>query len=238
MISVLQKEINSFFGNPIGYLIIGVFLCCNGLFLWVFKGSFNIFDLGIADLSNFFELAPWILLFLVPAITMKSFSEEIKLGTLEMLVTKPISTTQIVYGKFFGALLVALLAVVPTIVYIFTLSSLGMPAGNWDVGSTLGSYIGLCLLLFALTSIGVFTSSLTNNQIIAFITAVFIGFLFYFGFTGTDELINASFPISSLGFKAHYDSLARGVIDTRDVLYFLSIGLLFNLLSSISIQKR
>ena len=151
MLAILKKEINTFFASPIGYLVIALFLVLNSLFLWVFTGEFNILNNGYADLSAFFLLAPWILIFLVPAVTMRSFSDEKKQGTLELLLTKPISLLQIVLGKYFGAFLLIIMALVPTLLYVYTVSKLGNPEGNLDVGSTLGSYSGLPSLLTVYT---------------------------------------------------------------------------------------
>src|SRR5690606_30375250 len=182
MLAILKKEINTFFASPIGYLVIAVFLVLNGLFLWLFKGEFNILDSGFADLTAFFLLAPWILIFLIPAVTMRSFSDEKKQGTLELLLTKPISSLQIVLGKYFGAFILVVIALVPTLLYVYTISSLESQEGSLDVGSLMGSYIGLLFLVASYTAIGVFASSLSDNQIVAFIIAVFICFFFYFGF--------------------------------------------------------
>jgi ABC-2 type transport system permease protein len=237
MIALIKREINSFFSGPIGYLVIAVFLIINGLFLWVFGGNFNILDAGFADLSAFFELAPWVLLFLIPAVTMRSFSDEIKMGTLELLVTKPISLRKIVLGKYVGAVILILIALLPTLLYIVTISSLGNPPGNWDVGSTIGSYIGLLFLVFSYTAIGVFASTLSQNQIVAFILAVFICFTFYYGFDGLATL-SPEIPMEQLGMKAHFESVSRGVLDTRDLIYFVSIGLFFMVLTVISLQKK
>lgn len=226
MVALIKKEIRSFFASPIGYLVIGVFLVVNGLFLWVFQGAYNILDSGFADLSPFFELAPWVLLFLIPAVTMRSFSEERKMGTLELLRTQPISMNSIVGGKYLGALSLIILALIPTLIYITTISSLGNPSGNWDVGSTIGSYIGLLFLAIAYTAIGIFTSTLSKNQIVAFIIAVFSCFVLYYGFDGLAS-VSQAFDLSKLGMKSHFDSVARGVLDTRDLIYFLSIAFLF-----------
>ena len=174
MYAVLKKEINSFFASPIGYLVIAVFLLLNGLFLWLFKGEFNILDYGFADLSSFFMLAPWILIFLIPAVTMRSFSDEKKQGTLELLLTKPISLINIVLGKYFGALILIVISLLPTLLYVYSVYELGNPVGNLDIGSTMGSYFGLLFLVAAYTAIGVFSSTLSDNQIVAFITSVFI----------------------------------------------------------------
>lgn len=236
MIPIIKKEITSFFASPIGYLVIGLFLVVNGLFLWVFSGDYNILDTGFADLSPFFELAPWILLFLIPAVTMRAFSDELKQGTMELLVTKPISLRSIVLGKYFGAVFLIVLALLPTLLYIVTISSLGNPAGNWDVGSTLGSYLGLLFLVLTYTGIGIFSSTLSENQIVAFIIAIFLCFILYFGFEGLAS-ISSSFNVSYLGLKAHFTSISRGVIDTRDVIYFLSVAALFVSFTVIKLRK-
>ncbi|MDG2431896.1 gliding motility-associated ABC transporter permease subunit GldF [Flavobacterium sp.] len=228
MKAIVLREINSFFGSPIGYLVIAIFLIINGLFLWVFDGDFNILNSGFADLSPFFTLAPWILLFLIPAVTMRSFSDEKKQGTLELLLTKPLSVWQIVSGKFFGAVLLIVLAIVPTVIYVWAIYTLGSPIGNIDMGSTLGSYFGLVFLIAAYCSIGIFTSTLSENQIVAFILSVFICFVFYFGFEGLASLAPSfSSLISALGMQDHFKSMGRGVIDTRDLLYFVSCTVLF-----------
>ena len=239
MLAILKKEINSFFASPIGYLVIAVFLLLNGLFLWLFKGDFNILDSGFADLSAFFLLAPWILIFLIPAVTMRSFSDEKKQGTLELLLTKPISNLQIVLGKYFGAFILIIIALIPTLLYVFTFNKLGNPEGNLDMGSTLGSYFGLLFLVAAYTAIGIFSSTLSDNQIVAFIIAVFICFFFYFGFEGLSNynLFGDTFYIEKLGMESHFKSMSRGVLDTRDIIYFISITILFIILTKLNIQN-
>lgn len=239
MIAILKKEINTFFTSPIGYLVIAVFLLLNGLFLWIFKGEFNILDNGFADLSAFFLLSPWILIFLIPAVTMRSFADEKKQGTLELLLTKPISHLNIVLGKYLGALILIVIALIPTLLYVYSLWSLGSPQGNLDMGSLLGSYFGLLFLVSAYTAIGVFASSLTDNQIVAFILAVFICFFFYFGFEGLSNynLFGDALYIEKLGMEAHFKSMSRGVLDTRDMLYFLSITLAFIVLTKFNLNK-
>jgi ABC-2 type transport system permease protein len=228
MKSIVLREIKSFFGSPIGYLVIAVFLIINGLFLWVFQGEFNILNTGFADLTPFFTLAPWILIFLIPAVTMRSFSDEKKQGTLELLLTKPLSIWQIVNGKFLGALLLIILAIIPTFIYVRVISDLGMPEGNIDMGSTIGSYFGLLFLIASYSAIGIFTSTLSDNQIVAFILAVFLCFVFYFGFEGLATVIpNQISLVSTLGMQNHFKSMSRGVIDTRDLLYFVSLTVLF-----------
>lgn len=240
MFSILKKEINSFFASPIGYLVIAVFLVLNGLFLWLFKGDFNILDNGFADLSSFFLLSPWIFIFLIPAITMRSFSDEKKQGTLELLLTKPISHLQIVLGKYFGALILVVIAILPTLIYVYAISKLGNPEGNLDIGSILGSYIGLVFLAAAYIAIGIFASTLSDNQIVAFIIAVFLCFFFYFGFEGLAnyKLFGESIYIEKLGMDFHFKSMGRGVLDTRDLLYFLSITVFFIVLTKLNINKQ
>ena len=228
MKAILLREIKSFFGSPIGYLVIAIFLLLNGLFLWVFEGDYNILNSGFADMSPFFTIAPWILIFLIPAVTMRSFSDEMKQGTLELLLTKPLSLWQIVNGKFFGALLLIVIAIIPTLIYVVVISGLGMPEGNIDMGSTMGSYFGLLFLIAAYTAIGIFTSTLSENQIVAFLLSVFLCFVFYFAFDGIAiYLPEAQNLISSFGMDSHFKSMSRGVIDTRDILYFVSITIAF-----------
>ncbi len=228
MKSIALREIKSFFGSPIGYLVIALFLLLNGLFLWIFSGEFNILDSGFADLSPFFTLSPWILLFLIPAVTMKSFSDEKKQGTIELLLTKPLSVWQIVNGKFFGAFLLILIALLPTLLYVSIISTYRIPTSSIDFGSTMGSYFGLLFLISGYTAIGIFTSTLSENQIVAFLLAVFLCFIFYFGFEGISSIFKSSEDlIASFGMNYHFKSISRGVIDTRDVLYFLSITILF-----------
>tara|TARA_R110002072_G_scaffold149250_3_gene297056 strand:+ start:1400 stop:2119 length:720 start_codon:yes stop_codon:yes gene_type:complete len=228
MFPILKKEFNSFFASPIAYLVIGVFLLVNGLFLWVFNDDFNILNAGFADLNNFFFLAPWILLFLIPAITMKTFADEFQSGTIEILKTRPIFNWQIVLGKFFAALSLIVIAIIPTFVYVYSVNQLGNPVGNIDYGSTIGSYLGLFLLASSYASIGLFTSTLSKNQIVAFLLGVFIAFFFYYGFDAIADLFgSSSFTVKLFGMNEHFKSISRGVIDTRDILYFLSITIFF-----------
>ncbi|QXP68373.1 gliding motility-associated ABC transporter permease subunit GldF [Polaribacter sp. AHE13PA] len=227
MIAILKKEFNSFFASPIAYLVIGVFLLLNGLFLWVFKGDFNILNAGFADLTSFFFLAPWVFLFLIPAITMKSFADEFNNGTIELLKTKPISDWQIVLGKFSASLLLVFVALIPTLTYIYTIYQLGNPAGNIDFGSTIGSYLGLLFLAATYTAIGLFTSTLSKNQIVAFILGVFITFFLFYGFDVISDSIGNNLTLKKMGLNEHFKSISRGVIDTRDIVYFLSVTLFF-----------
>lgn len=240
MLSILKKEINSFFASPIGYLVIAVFLLLNSLFLFLFKGDFNILDNGFADLSSFFLLSPWIFIFLIPAITMRSFSDEKKQGTLELLLTKPISHLQIVLGKYFGAFILVVIAMLPTLLYVYTISKLGNPEGNLDMGSVMGSYFGLLFLAASYVAIGIFASTLSDNQIVAFIIAVFLCFFFYFGFQGiaSYKLLGDTFYLEKMGMDYHFKSMERGVLDTRDLLYFLSIAVFFIVLTKLNIKKQ
>ncbi|HXJ97379.1 MAG TPA: gliding motility-associated ABC transporter permease subunit GldF [Gelidibacter sp.] len=236
MFAILKKEINTFFASPIGYLVIALFLILNGLFVWLFNGDFNILESGFADMTPFFLLAPWIFIFLVPAVTMRSFADEKKQGTLELLVTKPISYLQIVLGKYFGALLLIVLALLPTLIYISAIDSLKLNGNILDYGSIIGSYLGLLFLAAAYAAIGLFASTLSDNQIVAFLIAVFLCFFFYFGFEGLSNI--SALPIEQFGMEAHYNSISRGVLDTRDLLYFVSISVLFIALTQFNIQKK
>lgn len=229
MLAILNKEIQSFFSSPIGYLVIGIFLVACGLFLFVFPGEYNILDSGFADIGSFFNLAPWIFIFLIPAISMKSFAEENKQGTMELLLTRPIGFKQLILGKYFGALLLVILAIIPSLLYVITIDQLGNPPGNFDAGATLGSYLGLIFLAGCYTAIGIFSSSLTQNQIVAFIIAVFLCFLSYFAFEGlsTATISGGNYGLEYLGISYHYQSISRGVIDSRDVIYFISFIILF-----------
>ena len=230
MYALFKKEISNFLSSLIGIMVIVVFLLITGLFLWVFQSDFNLLTYGYANLDGLFILAPWVFLFLVPAVTMRSFAEENRTGTIEMLLTKPLSDWQIILAKFLASVCLVLLALIPTGVYYFSVYRLGFPMGNLDSGSIFGSYIGLFLLSSSFISIGIFCSAVTNNQILAFILSVFlcgfiyIGFEFIYSFSlfGPIDLF-----IQRLGIASHYSSISRGVVDTRDILYFLSVMALF-----------
>ncbi|MGO4911365.1 gliding motility-associated ABC transporter permease subunit GldF [Leeuwenhoekiella sp. W20_SRS_FM14] len=237
MIAILKKEFHSFFASPVGYLVIGLFLILNWLFLWVFDNDFNQFDYGFADLTPFFQLAPWIFIFLIPAVTMRSFSDELRLGTLELLLTQPITTLKLVLGKFFGGLFLILLALIPTLIYIYAIDQLGNPQGNYDSGILIGSYLGLLFLALAYTAIGIFASTLSENQIVAFIIAVFLCFLFYFGFDGLADVSNIEF-LRTLSLQRHFESISRGVLDSRDLIYFLSVGTGFIAMTIFKLEKK
>lgn len=228
MFAILKKEFNSFFASPIAYLVIGVFLLTNGLFLFVFNDDFNILNAGFADVTPFFYLAPWVFLFLIPAITMKSFADEFNNGTIELLKTKPLSDWQIVLGKFWASLLLVCIAIIPTFMYVYTVYQLGNPVGNIDFGSTIGSYLGLLFLASTYTAIGLFTSTLSKNQIVAFILGVFISFFLFYGFDAIANSFDSnSLTIQKLGMNEHFKSISRGVLDTRDLVYFICVTFFF-----------
>ena len=228
MLAIFKKEFNSFFTSTIAYLTIGMFLLINGLFLWVFDDDFNILNAGFADLTSFFYLAPWILIFLIPAITMKTFADEFRSGTIEILKTRPITNVTLVLGKFFAILTLLIIVLIPTFVYAYSIHELGNPVGNLDYGSISGSYLGLFLLASSFASIGIFTSTLSKNQVVAFLLGICMVFLFYYGFDAVSSLFgDYSYTIKLLGMNEHYKSISRGVIDSRDVLYFMSIIIFF-----------
>lgn len=239
MKAILTKELNSFFSSPIGYLVIAVYLIINGLFLWVFEGDFNILHAGFADLNSYFFLAPWIFIFLIPAITMRSFSDEINTGTIEILKTKPIGNWHIVLGKYLGSLILVLLAIALTLVYVYSIYQLGNPVGNINFGSTFGSFIGLLFLSSAYVAIGIFSSTISKNQIVSFLIAVSISFFLFYGFEAISTLNlfgNFNYTIQQLGMLEHFNSISKGVLDSRDLLYFISITYLFLFLTKFSIQ--
>lgn len=238
MLAILRKEINTFFSSPVGYLVIAIFLVINGLFLWVLPGNYNILDSEFADLSPFFELSPWILLFLIPAISMRLFSEEFKMGTIEILQTKPLSSIQIVLGKYFGAVALILLALLPSLLYLYTIGQLGTTINNFDSGVIIGSYIGLLFLIFTYTAIGVFASTLSSNQIIAFLIGVCISFVLYFGFGFIASLSTDLLFIESFGIQDHFKSISKGILDTRDILYFVCISLFFIIATSYKLERK
>ena len=240
MFPILRKEFNSFLNTLIAYLVISVFLVVTGLYMWVFPES-SVLDYGFSDMQTLFSMAPWIFLFLIPAITMRTFAEEKKAGTLELLLTRPLSDMQIILGKYFACLMLAVLALLPTLVYYYTVYTLGNPLGNVDSAAVAGSYIGLVFLAAVFCAIGLFASSITDNQIISFIIAVFLCFVIYSGFDSIAS-INGwgtfSYFISQLGVSYHYNSFSKGLIDSRDVLYFLSVIAVMLLATKLVLQSR
>ena len=241
MIALWKKELLTFFSSLTGSLVIVVFLVMSGLFLWIIPGNMNILFGGYANLDGLFFLAPWLYLFLVPAVTMRLFADEKKSGTLELLLTRPLSDWHVVLGKFLAGFTLVILSLLPTLVYFYSVMQLAQPVGNVDTGAVWGSYIGLILLAGAYVAIGVFTSALTENQIVAFVLAAVLAFIFYSGF---DAL--ASVPFFSdvdsflvgLGIDSHYQSVSRGVVDVRDVIYFLGLIAVFLGLTKIKLSSR
>lgn len=239
MISLLLKEIRSFLSSLIASIVIVVFLLAIGLFMWVFPDS-NVLDYGYSTLDTLFYMAPWVFIFLISAITMKSFAEERKMGTIETIATKPINNFQIILAKYFAALILVAFSILPTLLYFYSVYELGAPRGNIDTGATWGSYIGLLLLGSCYVAIGLFSSSLTDNQIVSFILSMFLCF---FCFTAFEQLSKLSllsqidFLIEWLGINFHYQSISRGVLDSRDVIYFISFSAFFLGLTNKTISK-
>ncbi len=241
MKSLFLREIQSFLNSLIGYIIISVFLVITGLFLWVFPLDFNVLDMGYANLDGLFIIGPFVFLFLVPAITMKSFAEEKRLGTMEILFTKPLRDIEIILAKFFAGVVLLIISLIPTFIYFYSVFQLGFPKGNLDQAAMWGSYLGLLFIGSTFISIGIFVSSITDNQIISFVLSfllcgvMFVGFEFVYSLElfGSFDLF-----VKTLGMSHHYSSISRGVIDTRDVIYFLSIITFFTMLSKVSLQSR
>lgn len=230
MISIFRKELRSFFSNATGYIVIGIFLLLTGLFLWVIPGQYNIIDAGYANVDGLFYLAPWLFLFLCPAVTMRLFAEEKQTGTWELLVTKPLSRLQLVLGKYFAGWVLVALALLPTLIFYFSVSYLAEPIGNVDSGAFWGSFIGLFFLAGVYVAIGTFSSSLSNNQIISFVVALVLSFFFYYGFDLLASFFTSGQAIQyleSIGINSHYKSMSRGVIDSRDVIYFVGVSVVF-----------
>lgn len=239
MWSICKKELRQFFSSLTGYIAIIVFLLANGLMLFVFRD--NIFDFGYATLDRFFQLAPWILLLLVPAITMRSFADEFRAGTYEILQTRPLTRSQVTTGKYFGSLIVVLIALLPTIVYFFSIQALSADEGI-DTGATIGAYIGLFFLAAVFTAIGIMASSFTSNAVVAFIISLIGCVLLYYGFSAISQLPvfegGIDYYIEMLGIDFHYRSISRGVIDTRDIVYFLSLIFLLLAVTNRNLLKR
>ncbi|MBL8003131.1 MAG: gliding motility-associated ABC transporter permease subunit GldF [Flavobacteriales bacterium] len=239
MRALIRKEVRGFLGSLIGHIVIVVFLLVTGLFLWVFPD--NILDLGYADLAPLFGIAPWVFLFLVPAVTMRSFSEEKRTGTLELLLTRPLTELQLVLAKYAASLVLVVVALIPTLVYYWSVKQLAVPVGNVDSGGTWGSYLGLLFLAGCFTGVGLFASSITESQIVAFLIAVFLCFVLYqgFGLVASFDLLGAlEGPIKAVGIEEHYRSMSRGVVDLRDVAYFLGVTAVFVLLTRTVLQSR
>jgi len=241
MFAIFSKEVSGFFSSLTGYIAATFFLVVNALVMWVFPGSMNVLDSGYSTLETLFIIAPWVFLFLVPAVTMKAFAEEKKNGTIELILTRPISDLKLVLGKYFASVLLVLLILIPALIFFVSVYFLGSPVGNIDTGGTWGSFIGLFFLAAAYAAIGVFASSLTDNQIVSFILAMVIAL---FGFSGFDSIAsleifsNIKYFLVQLGINEHYSSMSRGVIDTRDIIYFVCLSSFFIIITRIRIQSR
>jgi len=241
MFTLLKKEVNNFFSSITGYIVIIVFLVVNSLFIWVFPGNNNILDGGYATLDSLFAIAPWIFLFLVPAITMRMFADEKRSGTIELLLTRPLSDFQIIFAKYLAALILVLFSLLPTLIYFYSVYQLGNPVGNIDTGGTWGSYIGLFFLAAIYVAIGILSSSITDNQIVAFIIGILFCFIAYIGFdfiSGLKFFKSTEALIINLGINEHYKSMSRGVIDSRDMIYFVSVIAFFLLITKTILQSR
>ncbi len=241
MLSIVKKELLQFFGSLIAYMILVVFALMSALFLWFFDGNMNILQGGYASLAPFFDLAPWLYLFLIPGITMRLFSEEVRSGAMELLLTRPLSAWQLVIAKFLAALVVVLLTVMLSLVYFFSIYQLGNPVGAMDIAATLGSYLGLLFLAMIFLSVGLFASALTENQLVAFLLAVVLSFFLFSGFELLSDLTlsaaGSSFLLS-LGISSHYESISRGLLDSRDLFYFLTLTFVFLTLSRMALQWK
>jgi ABC-2 type transport system permease protein len=230
MYTLLKKEIRSFLSSLIGYITIIVFLLVISLSMWVWKSDSNVLDNGYATIEPLFIIAPWVFLFLIPAITMRSFADEKKAGTIELLLTRPLTDLQIILAKYFAGFVLVLFSLLPTLIYYYSIHRLGNPIGNIDTGGMWGSYIGLLFLGAAFVSIGIFASAITDNQVVSFILAVFLSFMIYTGFDFLSSFAlfgKIDNIILALGINSHYVSMSRGVIDTRDVIYFVSLIAIF-----------
>jgi ABC-2 type transport system permease protein len=241
MFTLLKKEIRSFLSSLIGYITITVFLLVISLFMWVLETDSNVMDNGYANIDPLFILAPWVFLFLIPAITMRSFADEKKAGTIELLLTRPLTDLQIILAKYFAGLILVVFSLIPTLIYYYSVHKLGSPIGNIDTGGMWGSYIGLLFLGAAFVSIGIFASAITDNQVVSFILALFLCFFIYtgFDFIGSFSLFGKfDNVILALGINQHYVSMSRGVIDTRDMIYFLSLIALFVISTRTVLESR
>ena len=241
LLTLFRKEVAGFFSSLTGYIAMIVFLVVIGLFVWIFPDT-NVMDFGYATLDTLFFYAPWVFMFLIPAVTMRSFSEELRGGTIELLLTRPLSEMQIVLGKYLAAVFLVVFTIVPTLIYYYAIHQLGLPKGNIDSGATAGSYIGLVLLAAAFTSAGIFASSLSRNQAVAFVIAVFLCFIVYSGFDSLSRLpfIEGKFDalVQNIGINEHYQSISKGVVDSRDLLYFVSFSVIFLLATRLTLESR
>ena len=241
MFVIFKKELWSYFGNWSAWLIIGAFSLIGTLFLFFFENDSNIFDIGSASLQSYFVFVPWLLLLIIPAISMKTLAEEEQSGTLQWLFSQPLLLLEIIVGKFLSVWLVGILCLLPSLVYLYTVYVLGVPEGNIDLGSTFGSYFGLLILIGAFSAVGVLASSLSRNQIMAYLLGVFLSFFLYFGIEQLASyklLGGADYILSNIGFYQHFLAFTRGLIDTRDLFYFLLVIGICLFLSKIFVENK
>ncbi len=241
MITIFKKEFLGFFSSLTAYVVIIVFLLINSLFLWILPGNYNLLDYGYSDLDGMFNMAPFAFMFLIPAITMRFFSEEHRSGTIDLLLSKPISDLKIILAKYFAAFALVVFSIIPTLIYFYSVYQLGFPKGNLDIGAFWGSFIGLIFLGASFTSIGLFSSVITKNQILSFVISVALIALFYLGFEfafSSNAINSNALLIQNLGMSSHYVSISRGVIDSRDLIYFFSFIFIFIFLSRTILGSR
>jgi len=240
MYAVFKRELFSLLNSLMAYITIGVFLLASGLLLWFFPDT-SILEYGYAELNGFFNLAPFLFLFLIPAMTMRSFAEERREGTYILLATRPVTDWQIIFAKYLACLVLVIFALLPTLIYSYSIAELALPKGNIDTGAIIGSYIGLLLLGAAFVSIGIFASSLTKNQVVAFALSVFMCFFAYSGFEAMSQIFGLRAIeniLLHLSVNEHYQSMSRGVLDTRDLVYFLTFIIAFLGLTKLVIGGR
>ena len=241
MLAIFKKEIWSYFGNWSAWIIIAIFSILGTLFLFFFDNNSNIFEIGTASLQSYFSLAPWLLLFLIPALSMRSFAEEQQNGTLSWLYSLPLKISNLIFGKFLAVWLIGILCIIPSLVYLYSIYVLGIPEGNLDIGATLGSYFGLILLIATFSAIGILASTISNNQIMAYLIGVFICFILFFGIEQLASyklLGSADYFLQNLGISYHFNSFTRGLIDSKDVFYFVIIISLNLFLAKIFLEKK
>ncbi len=239
MKALIRKELTLYFSNLSGYLISCLFLLITGLFLWVIPGNWNVFSAGYANIDGLFELAPWLYLFLIPAVSMRLFADEYRLGTMELLTTSPLSFWKIVWAKYVAGFIVILLSLLPSLIFVYSVNAMASPVGNVDMGAIIGSYLGLILLAAIYLSVGIFTSAQTDNQIIAFLLALILCYLLYAGLDFTSSVFSGQWAdyVASGGIAAHYDALSRGVVEISDLVYFVTVTVLFLFLTKMKVMR-
>ncbi|MDR3272535.1 MAG: ABC transporter permease subunit [Flavobacteriaceae bacterium] len=241
MFSILKKELWAYFGTSGAYIVASTFVLICSLFLWFFDDDFNIFNIGLASLNSFFVLVPWVLMFLIPALTMRSIAEEEQSGTLIWLFSQPVSVSAIVFGKYFATLVLTLFALLSSAVYVYSVYKISLPEGNIDLGTIFSGYIGLVFLSMAFAALGIFSSALVKNQVLAFVVGVFFCFFTFFGFESLASynlLGSFDYTLSKIGFYRHYISFTKGIVDTQDLGYFLFVIVLFLFLSVQLVKKK